>query len=180
MARGGRVDDHHLFLRLFHHIGKGPEHGDLLGAGGTQVLLDVIQILVADAIFHRLADDLRLVPVQLLRLVDVAHRHIGVIHLPGVDVPRRIRGGQVDLLSSGRQAPGDGSGHAGLADAALAHGEDDLLPRFLEIPDQIPQSLEGRGWRRGPLTREIVLLEHPPDVGHGAHVIGAQGDGISF
>ena len=63
------------------------------------------------------------------------------------DMGGRIGGRQLHRMTAPGQRDGDGRRHGGLADAALAHGQDDAASGLGEFVDQSRQAVAGRSCR---------------------------------
>ena len=92
-----------------------------------------------------------------------------------LQVSSRVGRRQVDAMAAAGQAQGDGGSDGRLADAALAHGEDDLALMGFQVVDDGLQGLDPfqRQFRRRFLH---FPFEQGPDVVQAGDVVRPQGN----
>ena len=157
-----RVDHHEAVLALAHRLGEGAEHGDLLGAGAAQILLQKRAALRVEPAARR-RQHLLGVALGLELRVDARHaqarRALPQLARRLLDVRGGIGGRERHREAAARQLAGDARGHGRLADAALAHGHDDTAPACSQLVDELVELL-GRD-RAGARLRQLRVGRVP-------------------
>ena len=135
MACRRRVDDDDLVVGGFDDVGKGVEDGNFLGARRTQVFFDIGQVRRAQAVGFGLVQDFLLVMLQFCRFVDMTQGQVVRLADDILQMGCRVCRRQVNAMAAAGQAQGNGCSDSRLADAAFAHGEDDLAMTAFQVVD---------------------------------------------
>ena len=127
VAGGGSIHHHEALARLANDAREGLKHGDLLGTGGAQVLLQQCSPLLVQG--RPLGGQhLGAVTLGLGVGVDATHLKMGQATCQRLaQVCGGIRGGEVHRQAAARQLHRHGGSQSGFAHPALAHQHDEAV-----------------------------------------------------
>jgi len=131
------VDHHHLIVGPFHDLREGAEHGDLLCAGGAQILFYIGDVLIAHAGGAGFGEHLVLILLQLHSFIDMAHGNATAFIQHEFQVRSGVGSGEVDFLSALGKSQRHGGGHGGLTHTPFAHCEDDAFSVRHQFVDHV-------------------------------------------
>ena len=175
MAGGGGVDDDDPVPGPGHDFCKGPEHGDFLGAGGTEVFFDVCQVSFLQSVFPGLVQDFLLIPAELGLFVDLTQLDPVRLFQDFLEMASRVGGGQQHLAPLLSQPESQGCSHGGFPHAAFAHGEDNLPMVLLQIFCHLLEGMDGSLLFPAG-GRSNFSLQESPDMVQAGNIVAPEGN----